>query len=104
MQVFEWELSKRQMYSSAELFESTIKTVELLLNGMDPMILFKRATKSYIGDDTNNFFDEVSKRISDVENNQLVCKQKKKVKEMFYQKLMPLTRLVNVNTNYFKRK
>ncbi|MGB0989290.1 MAG: hypothetical protein ACPGUI_00520 [Halarcobacter sp.] len=64
VQTFEWELDDREFRRSAELYQSAVSTVELLLDGsVSPLILFKHSTEAFIGDDTNKFIDEMNQII-----------------------------------------
>lgn len=61
LQVFEWELDEFELMRAEEEIQSNITLIEMVLDGEDPMVLFRLNTTSYIGDETIKFFDEVEK-------------------------------------------
>ena len=68
VQVFEWELTDRALEEAEERIQSIISLMELALDGVDPLILFRGNPNGYIGSETEAFKDEVKKIIKSVEN------------------------------------
>jgi len=65
-QVFEWELTDEVLEEAEERIQNIIHLIELALDGVDPMLLFRANPTSYIGSDVEEFKDEVKKVIKSV--------------------------------------
>ncbi|MFY4796961.1 hypothetical protein ACOTVS_10580 [Aliarcobacter butzleri] len=68
VQVIEWDLDPTYMRLAYEKIQTTVSTIEAVLNGIDPMILFRANSTSYIGDDTNKLLKEINEIISERES------------------------------------
>lgn len=63
IQVFEWELDQYTLQIAEEEIRSNIALVEMALNGVDPMVIFRQNTTSYIGSETNEFVFELEEAV-----------------------------------------
>ena len=67
-QIFEWELSDKALEDIEEKIQSIISLVELSLDGIDPLILFRANPTGFIGRETELFKDEIKAIIKAIEN------------------------------------
>lgn len=67
VQVIEWDLDEAFMRGVYEKIQVTTSTIEAVLNGVDPMILFRTNSTSYIGSDTNELINEINGILSERE-------------------------------------
>ena len=65
LQIIEWDLDESFMRTAYEKIQVTVSTIEAVLNGIDPMILFRANSTSYIGSDTNEVISEINEIISE---------------------------------------
>jgi hypothetical protein len=65
VQIIEWDLDEAFMRTAYEKIQVTVSTIEAVLNGIDPMILFRANSTSYIGSDTNEVISEINEIISE---------------------------------------
>lgn len=65
VQVIEWDLDETYMRIAYEKIQVTVSTIEAVLNGVDPMILFRTNSTSYIGNDTNLLINEINGILSE---------------------------------------
>lgn len=63
LQVFEWELDQYTLQIAEEEIRSNIALVEMVLNGVDPMVIFRQNVTSYIGSETNEFVFELEEAV-----------------------------------------
>ncbi|WP_418181303.1 hypothetical protein ACNSOL_12410 (plasmid) [Aliarcobacter lanthieri] len=68
VQVIEWDLDETYMRLAYEKIQTTVSTIEGVLSGIDPMILFRTNSTSYIGSDTNKLLEEINQIISERES------------------------------------
>lgn len=59
VQIFEWEITEGVLEAAEERITSIIQLLELMLDGVDPMILFRANPESYLGTQTEKFKDEL---------------------------------------------
>lgn len=62
-QIFEWEITREDLLAVQEEILILIGLTELLLDGVDPMLLFRKNHTGFIGSDTEKFKDEVQEII-----------------------------------------
>lgn len=67
IQVIEWDLDEAFMRIAYEKIQTTVSTIEAVFNGIDPMILFRTNSTSYIGSDTNELINEINGILSERE-------------------------------------
>lgn len=58
-QIFEWEITRDDLIAVQEEILVLIGLTELVLDGVDPILLFRKNHTGYIGSDTEKFKDEV---------------------------------------------
>jgi hypothetical protein len=68
IQIFEWEFTREDLLETQEKIFTVINTIELLLDGVDPMIVMRLNHTGYIGLETELFKDEVKKIIKAIKN------------------------------------
>jgi len=59
IQIFEWEITRKDMLETQEKIYTIIHLIELVLDGVDPMLLFRANGTSFIGAETEKFKDEI---------------------------------------------
>jgi len=69
IQIFEWEFSRKDLLETQEKIFTVINTIELILDGVDPMLVMRLNHTGYIGSETENFKDEIKKIINATEKN-----------------------------------
>lgn len=65
VQIIEWDLDETFMRIAYEKIQTTVSTIEAVFNGVDPMILFRTNSSSYIGKDTNELINEINGILSE---------------------------------------
>ncbi len=65
VQIIEWDLDEAFMRIVYEKIQVTVSVIEAVLNGIDPMILFRTNSTSYIGSETNEIIKEVNGILSE---------------------------------------
>lgn len=68
-QVFEWEITREDLVAVQEKILNVIHTIELVLDGVDPILIFKSNPDSMIGSDTESFKDELIETIKTMKEN-----------------------------------
>lgn len=59
VQIFEWELTESILEAAEERISSIIQLIELMLSGVDPLILFRASPDTHIGSETEKFKTEL---------------------------------------------
>lgn len=71
VQVFEWDLTEEIIDEVAELIKTIISNIELVIEGIDPLVCFRLASETYIGSDTITLFDEIKLELDKLKEVQL---------------------------------
>ncbi len=68
IQIFEWKFSRKDLLETQEKIFTVINTIELILDGVDPMLVMRLNHTGYIGSETEKFKDEIKKIIKAIED------------------------------------
>lgn len=71
LQIFEWELTDEIIDEIAELLKTIISNIELVLEGIDPLVCFRLASETYIGSETSELLDELKTKLKRIKELQL---------------------------------
>jgi len=59
LQVFEWELDDMALAKAEEQIRAAVTRIELMLEGIDPLVLFPLNPMSFIGSETNKLVADI---------------------------------------------
>lgn len=71
LQIFEWDLTEEIIDEVAELIKTIISNIELVIEGIDPLVCFRLASETYVGTDTINLIDEIKLELKNMKELQL---------------------------------
>lgn len=72
IQIFEWDLDQDILAETEEKVLTLIKTVEAVMDGLDPLVLYRPNTTTFYGSEFNELIEEVKEMVKNSKNEKMV--------------------------------